>query len=238
MAVVFLLLAFLTSVILFIAAVAFVMAPMYLHDEAVKRPGSYAPLYLYDRSPYDRIVIEVHYEENARPSTYALEHLQSLVHEYSGKTVDLYEFGDIAPDMLPAVTDRNNFSTFGNGFVDQNAHYRTEWLGGNATIYVLYINVRNGERMLNGSGVVTGMSYRADSFFIFDSYLLDEGLERTVLMHETGHLLGLEHDTDPGCAMVGTLVRNHSVLMGQATTPDDFCEDHQEHLYYAQHHLF
>jgi hypothetical protein len=237
-AAVFLLVAPAIAAVLFLAAVALVLAPLYLHEESVKYPGSYAPLYLNEHSPYDRIVIEVHYQDNTTPSPYALEHLRSLLHEYTGKAVDLYEFGDIASDMIPEEADSSNLSSFGFDLIDRNAHYRTGWLGGNATIYVLYIDLKGRDSMRNGTGVVAGMSYRADSFFIIDNYIYDAGTERTVLIHEAGHLLGLEHDADPRCAMVGTMVRDRSVLMGLALTPDDYCVEHQKQLEYARHHLF
>lgn len=229
--------AFLIAAVLFIAAVALIMAPLYLHEESIKYPGSYAPLYLNKYAPYDRIVIEVHYQDNAKPSPYALEHLQSLLHRYSGKAVNLYEYGDIGPDIIPEAADSNNLSSFGYDIVERNAHYRTGWLSGNATIYVLYIDLAGHGSLHNGTGVVAGMSYRADSFFVFDNYIYDEETERTVLMHEAGHLLGLEHDADPGCAMTGTLARNRYVRMGPVSTPDDFCEEHQKQIEYARYHL-
>jgi hypothetical protein len=55
------LVASLWAAIWFAGAVLLVLAPLYIHDDAVVYPGNYAPLYLYDGSPYDRIVIEVHY---------------------------------------------------------------------------------------------------------------------------------------------------------------------------------
>lgn len=236
-AAVFLLVVPAIAAVLFLAAAVLVMAPLYLHEESVKYPGSYASLYLNEYAPYDRIVIEVHYQDNTTPSPRALEHLQSRLHQYTGKAVDLYEFGDIASDMLPEEADSNNLSSFGFDLIDRNAHYRTGWLGGNATIYVLYIDLKGRDSMRNGTGVVAGMCYRADSFFIIDNYIYDEGTERTVLMHEAGHLLGLEHDADPGCVMTGTMVRNRSVLMGLTPTPDEYCLEHQRALAYARHHL-
>jgi hypothetical protein len=112
------------ATIWFSAAVLLVLALLYIHNDAVAYPGYYAPLYLYDGSPYDRIVIEVHYEQGINPSTDAPEHLQSIVHKYTGKVVDLCLFGDITPAMLPASTDNDNISTFGYSFLDEHARYR------------------------------------------------------------------------------------------------------------------
>lgn len=233
-----LLLASLWAAIWFVTAVMLVMAPLYVHDQAVVYPGNYAPLYLCDGSSYDRIVIEVHCEQGISPSVYALEHLQSVVHRYTGKAVDLCLFGDITPDMLPASTDNNNMSSFGYTFLDQNARYHTGWLGGNATMYVLYVDGSLPWSRGNGTSVVAGMSFRADAFVMFDNYLYDDSIERTVLAHEAGHLLGLEHDADAGCAMVGTLVENLSMRTGRILPPDDYCATHRQQLERAQHSLF
>jgi hypothetical protein len=224
------LLASLWAAIWFAGAVLLVIAPLYLHDQAVQYPGNYAPLYLYDGSPYDRIVIEVHYEQGIQPSTYALEHLQSILHQYTGKAVDLSLSGDITADMLPASTDANNMTPFGYTFLAGHARYRTGWLGGNVTMYVLYVEGSASWSRSNGTGVVAGMSFRADAFFLFDNYLYNDGIERTVLVHEAGHLLGLEHDSDAGCAMAGTLVENLSIRAGWTLSPDDYCPEHQLQL--------
>ena len=229
-----LLLAFLWAAIWYTAAVTLVMAPLYIHDQAGKCPGDYAPLYLFDGSPYDRIVIEVHYEQGVQPSRYALEHLQSIVQRYTGKPVDLCLFGDIAPAMLPAVTDTGNISTFGDSFLDQHARYRTGWLGGNVSMYVLYVDNPAPMSSANGSSAVAGVSFRADAFVVYDNYLYGDPIERTVLVHEAGHLLGLDHDTDPNCAMVGTLVQNLSMKTGRIQPPDDYCPDHQRQLAWAR----
>ena len=233
-----LLLASLLAAIGFVAAVALVIAPLYIHEEARGIPGNYAPLYLYDGSAYGRIVIEVHYEQDARPSIYALEHLQSLLHRYTGKTVDLCLFQDITPDVIPAATDNNNVSSFGYSFLDRHARYHTGWLGGNVTMYVLYLDGSGPGSRINDTSAVAGVAFQADAFVMFDNYLYNEGIERTVLVHEAGHLLGLEHDNDTRCAMVGMLVENRSMLAGRTPPPDDYCATHQEQLEYGRHHLF
>jgi hypothetical protein len=232
------LLASLWAAIWFTGAVALVIAPFYIHDQAVESPGNYAPLYLFDGSPYDRIVIEVHYEQGIQPSVFALEHLQSIVHRYTGKAVDMSLSGDITPDMLPAYTDNNNISAFGYTFLDRHARYRTGWLGGNITMYIMYVNGSALWSRANGSSAVGGVAFRADAFVVFDNYLYNDNIERMVLVHETGHLLGLEHDSDASCAMVGTLVENLSMRTGRISPPDDYCPDHQRQLERVRHYLF
>lgn len=236
-AAVFLLAVLAIAAILFLAAGTLVVSPRYLHEERVKCPGSFAPLYLYEHSPYDRIVIEVHYMADARPSPGALGHLRSMLQEYTGRPADVYMFEDISPAMIPARTDRNNMSTFGQDFIGRNARYRAGWLGGNATIYVLYVDIGDSDIRPDGGGVVAGMSFRADAFFVFATSIPDERLEHTVLMHEAGHLLGLEHDRDQGCVMVEALKQNRSQLIGFTHAPGDYCPEHQKQLAYSRRHL-
>jgi predicted Zn-dependent protease len=85
---------------------------------------------------------------------------------------------------------------------------------------------------------VAGVSFRADAFIVFHNYLYNDDIERTVLVHEAGHLLGLEHDANAGCAMTGTLVENLSMRTGRILPPDDYCKLHRQQLEQARHNLF
>jgi hypothetical protein len=159
------------------------------------------------------------------------------VHRYTGKVVDLSLSGDITPDMLPASTDNNNISAFGYDFIDQHARYRTGWLGGNVTMYVLYVEGSLPWSRTNGTSAVAGVAFRADAFVIFDNYLYNEAIERTVMVHETGHLLGLDHDAAADCAMVGTLIEDISIKTGRTQPADDYCTDDQRQLEEMRHRL-
>jgi predicted Zn-dependent protease len=73
---------------------------------------------------------------------------------------------------------------------------------------------------------------------VFDNYLSTEGIERTVLVHETGHLLGLDHEDNPGCVMTGTLYENASVRSGRISPPDDYCAKDVQQLERMRYYLF
>ncbi len=84
---------------------------------------------------------------------------------------------------------------------------------------------------------MAGVAFRADAFVVFDNYLYNDAIERTVLVHEAGHLLGLDHDADADCAMVGTLVEDLSMKTGRTQPADDYCTDDQRQLEEMRHRL-
>ena len=222
------------------ASVAFEIlyaVPQLVHGAMEQRPGAYAPLYLYQYSPYDRIVLEVHCEQGITPNAPALAHLQELLENYTGRPVDLYTFRDINASDVPWMADENNISAFGSSFLQEHARFHTGWLGGNATIYVLYVNAQGPLLHENGTSSIAGVTYCADAFLLFKNNVRGAGLERTVLVHETGHLLGLDHDNDSGCAMVASLTQNRSIVQGLVSPPDDYCARHRAQLENERYHL-
>jgi hypothetical protein len=83
-----------------------------------------------------------------------------------------------------------------------------------------------------------GISYRADSFVVLKNHIDGEGLEKAVLMHETGHLLGLDHDDDPNCVMVEVLLQKKAWSQGKGGPPTEFCDRHKKELEDRRHDLF
>ena len=216
--------------------VAILAVPWYVHDSMVNKVGGYAPLYLFEQSPYNRIIVEVHYEQSARPSDAAMLHLRSVLGNYTAKEVLVSEYSDIKPGDVPSSVQADNVCEFGGRMINEHASSHTGLIGGDAVIYVFYVNSSAPEPRINKSNRVGGVSFRGDSVLIFKNNIRDEGEEKTVLVHEAGHLLGLEHDDNQSCAMVGSLLRVHK-LNYTAPPPDDYCEDHQNQLDYARHHL-
>lgn len=222
--------------VLLCLAISSVAVPRYAHENLVKTVGDYAPVYLFEPSLYDRIVVEVHYEESARPSGAALLHLQALLINATGKAVVINQYPDIGPGEVPSAIRAGEVSEFGSTLIAEHAIARTGLIRGDAVMYILYVNASAPEPKLSKSNRVGGVSYCGDSFVIFKSNIRDEGEEKTVLIHEAGHLLGLDHDDDQSCAMVGSLIRVHRQNY-TAPPPDDYCADHWRQLEYGQHHL-
>jgi len=220
--------------VLFLVA-AFVV-PGDIHDSMAGRVGGYAPLYLFEPSPYHRIVVEVHYEQSAMPSDAALLHLESVLGNYTAKEVIISKYPDIEPDEVPSSFQASNVCEFGGRMISEHAFARTGQIGGDAVIYVFYVNASAPEPRIDKGNRVGGVCFRGDSFMIFKNNIRDEGEEKTVLVHETGHLLGLEHDDNQSCVMVGSILRVHK-LNYTAPPPDDFCEEHRKQLDEARHHL-
>ena len=217
-------------------AVSSVAVPWYAHQSLAGKVGSYASVYLFEPSTYNRLVVEVHYEESARPSEAALAHLQTLLSNATGKTVIVRACSDIGAEEVPSSLGSGEVTEFGNSMIKEHAIARTGLIGGDAVIYIFYVNATAPEPKLSKGNRVGGVSYRGDSFVIFKNNIRDEGEEKTVLIHEAGHLLGLEHDEDQQCAMVGSLIRVHRQNY-TSPSPDDYCADHWRQLKEGQHKL-
>jgi len=224
------------ALIIFCAA-ALVGLPLYMHMQVSGTTGAYAPLYLYEHSPYDTIAVEAHYEPGAAPSDNALAGLREMLEKYTGKRVEVSVYGDLPKGVVNGPITEDNVGDIGEGILENYSKVQMGWAGGTIPIYIIYVNATGPAATGGENDTVVGISYRADSFFILKNYVDSEGLEKAVLIHETGHLFGLEHDDDPNCVMSTVMLENKSWESGGGP-PTDFCANHQKELADRRQDLF
>jgi len=184
----------------------------------------YDNLYLSEHSPYDTIVIEVDYHgvvPSSVPSSRALDLLEKRIESYSGKEVIWIVAQDIPDDEVPDKINENESRQFVNLMKGRHQNHHTEWLGGNITLYVVYVYIPlpRSEEDVNTS--IGGLTTSVDSFIVFKKGLHPYD-EPSVLVHETGHVFSLSHCSNESCVM-------HTPLQVLSES-NDFCPDCQHIL--------
>ncbi len=223
------------AALLVLLAAALVGFPLYLHTEMASVTGAYAPLYLYEHSPYDTITVEVHYQADAAPSDAALDSFKGALAGYTGKRVELHKYADLPAGAVPGQIGEDNVTAIGASIIEEYGHDGMGWVGGNIPIYILYVNASG--PAAGDNDTVVGISYRADSFMLLKNNIDGVGLEKAVLVHEAGHLLGLDHCDDQGCTMVEVLQRKKAWSQGKGGPPVELCDRHEKELEDRRHDL-
>ena len=194
-----------TLVIAVALAIVLIMIPASVHYGESHIPGSYNALYLSKYSPYKTIVVEIDYQPGMEPAPETVEALQQQIEMYSGKEVLIHLNQDIEEDEVPAVIHGDDLFKTTSMLQEQNRDYRTGWLGGNITLYILYLDTvwhpedqDYSSRMPAASTNLysVGVTYAADSIIIFKGSLPGNDIETTILLHELGHIWGFGHSNE------------------------------------------
>ncbi|MBW6516887.1 MAG: matrixin family metalloprotease [ANME-2 cluster archaeon] len=195
-------------------ATAFIFIPAYVHHVESHVPGGFDSLYLSKYSPYSTIVVEVDYQPGMEPDPKAMAALQEKLELYSQKQVVIYLNQEIGYDEVPILISGNDLFDLTNNLKQAHRDYRTGWLGGNITLYIMYLdtvwqpdnseyssNMPAYQYMTNTRVYSAGVTYAADSMIIFRDALTQEDTETTILLHELGHIWGLDHSNVSGDVM-------------------------------------
>ncbi|HEV2686237.1 MAG TPA: hypothetical protein VGW79_06335 [Actinomycetota bacterium] len=139
-------------------------------------------------SPARRLVVEVTYVEGRRPTKQALDHLISILQREAVKPDGVFDMFD---DPIPAT--KSSYSL--NDLVGLEARYRR--LHSTGSVATIWIAALNGSYA--GGSATLGVAFRATAAVIFEDqiqqaanvFVSASAIERSVITHETGHLLGL-----------------------------------------------
>jgi hypothetical protein len=216
----------LISLIIFLIVTFGIMIPLYVHYTARQFTGAYDTLLLSKHSPYDTILIEVHYQEGVEPYAASLDALKEKVANYTGKNVIVIKYPDIKDVEVSGTVGDDGVRAFGDRILQNHTQYHSGWLSGHMVIYIIYTN-SSWEGNMNYSAA--GITYNADSIIIFKDVVQTQEVETPVLLHEMGHLWGLEHSNNTDDIMN---VHIDEYLLSHVfdKLPDDFSEQERKIL--------
>lgn len=211
----------------------------------LSKPGDYAKDYLKD-DRYTKIIVEIDYVSNYPPSDEALNTLYDRIDTYTDKENIFIDRSDSfqAADTSYSVRDMEEL---------EEKYRNLENTEDTIVIYIIYLNGQFSE-----DSNVLGLAYSASSFAIFKERIDDidiplwarllgagtEDFEKSVVVHEFGHLLALvnigyesnaehedaehpHHCTETDCVMYYAVEGSGIVNMintGSPTPPNDYCD--------------
>jgi hypothetical protein len=137
---------------------------------------------------FEKLIVEIDTAESANPSSNAVNNLVSTVKEFADKPGGIVQAGT---NSFNADQEQYTLSEIKSLSQQNRNNYSS---GDTAVIHILYLN---GSFADNSSAL--GIAYNASSIAIFPDQIakavtalvLSSSIERAVVVHELGHLLGL-----------------------------------------------
>ncbi len=203
--------------------------------------GANARAYLQDTFP--RLVVEIHAVSGREPSADALGHLRAKVGEVAAKPAGI----DVRRGEIPASSDRYTVEELK---ALERRHRRTSTGGDTASVHALYLN----GSFAPDEGVLA-IVFSASSIAVFPDQIARAAtpvvsasrIERSVLLHEMGHLMGLinlgyhsprdredpdhpHHSRNRNSVMYWAVETNLVLTILSGPPPDDFDADDRADL--------
>lgn len=139
-------------------------------------------------APARRLVIEIDYVSGRRPSTQAVDHLKAILQR------ELAKPDGIVIDVDSEIANTRESYTLNNLRSLEGQYRGLHSNGDEATIWIAGLN-----GSYSGGSSTLGLSFGATAFALFEDQIQDaanvfvsaSSIERSVITHEMGHLLGL-----------------------------------------------
>jgi hypothetical protein len=185
----------------------------------LNQPGDARFLYL--KSSRDNLRVEVNYLPRQKPDNEVDGWIKKMILGTTGKNVDIEISEDLFDDAKISYSD-DDLNNIRNKLSSRFAPLK---------LNIVYLT------KYKETPSLVGLTLHRDTLFIFkenlnslsEDEIIQKKLEESTLMHEWGHLLGLEHEDDINCIMAEQVdVYTNKAWLN--TIPTEYCPTEYYHL--------
>ena len=181
----------------------------------LNEPGDAKFLYLDFGQP--EISVKLVYTKSGNPSEKVEKWAGEMIGQTTGKNMTFTSYQDDLILEKDAYSD-NDLNQIRDNLIKNSPN--------DVDLFIIYLTER--ENVLSHVGLVL----HRDTIFMFRNALndltsnttLSETLEKTTLMHEWGHLLGIKHVDSPECIM-SEMVEVIDSYLEKGNVPEEYCEE-------------